>query len=74
MTIVRSGAVSSAALAGQPARLVVRQLRREGLRVRVEWALAQGSIPAGTIISVAPEGVVEAGTVITLMVAAPPGG
>jgi hypothetical protein len=73
MTIVHSGAVSSAALAGQPARPVVRQLRRDGLQVCIEWAPAQGSAPTGTIIAVSPEGVVEAGAVVTLTVAAPPG-
>jgi beta-lactam-binding protein with PASTA domain len=52
---------------------VARQLRRDGLQVCIEWAPAQGSAAAGTIIAVSPEGVVEAGTVVTLTVAAAPG-
>ena len=73
MTVVSSGVVSSAAIAGQPARPVVRRLRHDGLRVRVEWAQAPGPMAAGTIISVSPEGVLEAGTVVTVRVVAPPG-
>lgn len=73
MTVASSGVVSSAAIAGQPARPVVRRLRQYGLRVRVEWAQAPGPMVAGTIISVSPEGVLEAGTVVTVRVVAPPG-
>jgi hypothetical protein len=70
--IVNGGVVNSAAVAGQPARPVVRRLRQGGLRVRVEWAPAPGPVQAGTIISVSPEGVLEAGTVVTVRVAALP--
>lgn len=72
MIIVSGGVVSSAVLAGQPARPVVRQLRQDGLRVRVEWVFAPAPMLAGTIISVSPEGVLQAGTAITVRIAAPP--
>jgi hypothetical protein len=73
VTIASSGVLSNAAMAGQPARPVVRRLRQDGLRVRVEWAPAPGPMVVGTIISVSPEGVLEVGTVVTIRVAAPAG-
>lgn len=61
--------VINAALVGQPARPVVRQLRQAGLVPRVEWSYV-GDVPAGTVIAVKPKGDVEPGTVVTLTVAA----
>jgi hypothetical protein len=54
---------------GQPARPVVRLLRRAGLVPRVEWSHV-GDIPVGTVIAVRPRGNVESGTIVTLTVAA----
>jgi beta-lactam-binding protein with PASTA domain len=65
--------VDEAALAGQPADRVLRQLRQAGLRP----ALAQtpgGRLPPGTVISVQPAGQVPAGSAVTVTAAsAPPG-
>lgn len=61
--------VIDAGLIGQQARPVVRQLRQAGLVPRVEWSQV-GHVPAGTVISVKPNGDVEPGTVVTITVAA----
>lgn len=60
--------VIDAALIGQPARPVVRQLRQAGVVPRVEWSHV-ADVPAGTIIAVKPEGDVGQGTVVTITVA-----
>ncbi len=65
------GIVRSSGLVGQPARPVVRKLRQAGLIPKIEWAEAR-YVPAGTVIAVRPEGDIEAGTVVTVTVAAPP--
>jgi serine/threonine-protein kinase len=60
--------VDEAALAGQPADRVLRQLRQAGLRP----ALAQtpdGRLPPGTVISVQPAGQVPAGSAVTVTAA-----
>ena len=60
-----------ARLIGQSARPVVRSLRQAGLVPRVEWSQVR-HIPAGTVMSVTPEGDLEPGTVVTVTVAALP--
>ena len=61
--------VIDARLIGQQARPVVRRLRQAGLVPKVEWSYV-GQVPAGTIIAIKPEGDLEAGTVVTVTVAA----
>jgi hypothetical protein len=65
--------VDEAALAGQPAGPVLRQLRRAGLRPSVVW-VPDGHLAAGTVVSVRPAGQVLAGGTVTVTTAmAPPG-
>ncbi len=65
--------VDDAALAGQPAGPVLRQLRRAGLRPSVE-RVPDGHLAPGTVISVRPAGQVLAGGTVTVTTAiAPPG-
>src|SRR5215471_8584267 len=61
------------ALAGQPARVVTRQLRHMGLRPRVVGAVRGGQEP-GTVISVQPSGQVPVGSTVTVTAARPPPG
>jgi hypothetical protein len=62
--------VIDARIIGQQARPIVRKLRQAGLVPRVEWSYV-GQVPAGTIISIKPEGDLVPGTVVTVTVAAP---
>ena len=62
--------VIDARVIGQQARPIVRKLRQAGLVPRVEWSYV-GQVPAGTIISIKPEGDLVPGTVVTVTVAAP---
>jgi len=65
--------VDDAALAGQPAGPVLRQLRRAGLQPSVV-RVPDGHLAAGTVISVRPAGQVLAGRTVTVTTAmAPPG-
>jgi hypothetical protein len=65
--------VDDAALAGQPAGPVLRQLRRAGLQPSVVW-VPDGHLAPGTVISVRPAGQVLAGGAVTVTTAiAPPG-
>ena len=65
--------VNGGALAGQPVRAVVLQLRQLGLQVRVAWVRTGGQ-PAGTVASVQPSGQLRAGSSVTVTGAlAPPG-
>ena len=65
--------VDDAALAGQPAGPVLRQLRRAGLRPGVV-RVPDGHLAAGTVISVRPAGQVLVGGTVTVTTAiAPPG-
>ena len=65
--------VDDAALAGQPAGPVLRQLRRAGLRPSVV-RVADGHLAPGTVISVRPAGQVRVGGTVTVTTAiAPPG-
>ncbi|HEV3288209.1 MAG TPA: serine/threonine-protein kinase [Streptosporangiaceae bacterium] len=65
--------VDEAALAGQPAGPVLRQLRRAGLQPSLVW-VPDGHLAAGTVISVRPAGQVLAGGTVTVTTAmAPPG-
>jgi serine/threonine protein kinase len=59
--------VRSAALVGQPVRLVYRYLRTLGLRPEVRWVHPGGQSPApGTVLSVQPSGPVTAGSVVVV--------
>lgn len=69
----RLAQVSLAALAGQPLPAVRRQLRQEGLHVRVAWQ-HDGHQRAGTVLSVQPTGQVPAGTTVVVTAALPPPG
>jgi serine/threonine-protein kinase len=65
--------IDTATLDGQPAQVVMAQLRAAGLRPRLVQQPDRGKQP-GTVISVAPAGPVPAGTAVTVTVAtAPPG-
>ena len=65
--------VDEAALGGQPAGPVLRQLRRAGLRPSVVW-VPDGHLAPGTVISVRPAGQVLVGGTVTVTTAmAPPG-
>src|SRR5580704_13581929 len=69
----RMAIVDEAALAGQPAGPVLRQLRRAGLRPSLVW-VPDGHLAAGTVVSVRPAGQVPAGGAVTVTTAmAPPG-
>ena len=70
---VRMVSVDEAALTGQPADAVFRQLRQSGLQPRLV-SEAEGHLSPGTVISVSPAGQVPAGSTVTVTVAvAPPG-
>jgi hypothetical protein len=69
----RLAQVSPAALAGQPLPAVRRQLRQEGLHVRVAWQ-PNGHQQAGTVLSVQPAGQLPAGTTVVVTAALPPPG
>lgn len=64
--------VDAATMVGQPVRLVVRELRREGLRVRVRWRFTQRQRP-GIVLRVRPGGERPARSVVTVIGAAIPG-
>jgi len=65
--------VDTATLDGQPAQVVMAELRAAGLRPRLVQQPDGGKQP-GTVINVAPAGPVPAGTAVTVTVAtAPPG-
>jgi serine/threonine-protein kinase len=55
-------------LAGHPVRVVARRLRALGLQVRL-MREPDFEVPAGTVLSIRPTGLVRPGTVITLTVA-----
>ena len=65
--------VSPAALAGQPLPAVRRQLRHEGLHVRVAWQ-HNGHQQPGTVLSVQPAGQLAPGTTVLVTAALPPPG
>jgi len=65
--------VSPGALAGQPLAAVRRQLRQEGLHVRVAWQ-HNGDQQPGTVLSVQPAGQLPAGTTVVVTAALPPPG
>ena len=65
--------VDGAAYVGQPVRVADSWLRHLGFVVRVNWRHA-GQVPAGTVLSVGPDGQVRAGSTITVTGALPPGG
>ena len=65
--------VDNAALAGQPARPVVREMRRAGLRPKIVWVTGT-PMPSGAIVSVSPEGYLPDGTEVTIEAVAPPVG
>jgi hypothetical protein len=65
--------VDSAALAGQPARSAVREMRRAGLRPKVVWVTGE-SMPSGAIVAVFPEGQLPDGAEVTVEAVAPPAG
>lgn len=69
----RLAQVSPAALAGQPLPAVRRQLRQEGLHVRVAWQ-HNGHQRPGTVLSVQPAGQVPTGTTVVVTAALPPPG
>ena len=64
--------VSSAGLVGQPAGVVLADLRRLGLRPDLAW-LPTSARPAGTVLSVLPDGTLPPETIVTVTVAAQPG-
>lgn len=63
--------VSSAGLVGQPAGVVLAELRRLGLRPELAWVPASAR-PPGTVLSVLPDGPLPPQTIVTVTVAAPP--
>jgi serine/threonine-protein kinase len=69
----RLAQVSSAALTGQPLSAVRRQLRHEGLHVRVAWQ-HNGHQQPGTVLSVQPAGQLHPGTTVLVTAALPPPG
>ncbi len=69
----RLAQVSPAALAGQPLPAVRRQLRHEGLHVRVAWQ-PNGHQQPGTVLSVQPAGQLPPGTTVLVTAALPPPG
>jgi hypothetical protein len=58
--------VSDTSLAGRPVSAVARQLRREGLVVRVRWQVSRTGAP-GTVVSVSPAGQRPAGSLVTVV-------
>jgi serine/threonine-protein kinase len=62
--------VSPAALAGQPLPAVRRQLRRQGLHVRVAWQ-PNGHQQPGTVLTVQPTGQLRSGTTVLVTAALP---
>ena len=69
----RTFTIDNAALKGQPAALVLTELRKAGLRPSLVQVRDGGAQP-GTVISVRPGGAVPAGTSVTVTVALPPPG
>jgi hypothetical protein len=63
--------VDNAALAGQPARPMARQMRMAGLRPKIVWVTCV-SMPSGAIVAVFPEGDLPDGAEVTIQAAAPP--
>jgi eukaryotic-like serine/threonine-protein kinase len=63
--------VSSASLVGQPAGVVLADLRRLGLRPELSW-VPTSARPPGTVLSVQPDGTLPPETIVTVTVAAPP--
>ena len=63
--------VDNAALAGQPARPVVRQMRQAGLRPKIQWVTGV-PMPSGAIVAVFPEGHLPDGAEVTIQAVAPP--
>jgi beta-lactam-binding protein with PASTA domain len=57
--------VNGKALTGKPVGAVVRQLRRHGLVVRVQWRPSALDTP-GKVLSVQPDGRVPAGSQVTV--------
>ena len=64
--------VSSASLAGQPARVVLADLNGLGLRPRLAW-VPTSARPPGIVLSVQPSGALHPGAIVTVSVAAPQG-
>jgi serine/threonine-protein kinase len=69
----RLAQVSSAALTGQPLSAIRRQLRHEGLHVRVAWQ-HNGHQQPRTVLSVQPAGQLQPGTTVLITAALPPPG
>ena len=65
--------VNAASLAGQPAAVVIAQLRSLGLHPQLAWEHT-GRQPAGTVVSVQPAGHIPAGSTVTVTATlSPPG-
>ena len=64
--------VSGAGLVGQPAGVVLADLRRLGLRPDLAWVPTSAQ-PPGTVLSVQPDGTLPPETIVTVTVAAPQG-
>jgi serine/threonine protein kinase len=58
--------VDSGSLVGQPVRVAIRELRRQGLRVRVRWQPSQQQT-GGTVVSVRPGGRRPDGSLVTVI-------
>ena len=58
--------INTRALIGEPVSAVVRQLRREGLSVRVRWRLADED-QAGLVLQVRPAGKVQVQSLVTVV-------
>jgi beta-lactam-binding protein with PASTA domain len=63
--------VNSAALVGEPVTRAARELRRQGLAVRVEWERTSQQSP-GRVVRVDPAGRVPRGSLVTLIGARQP--
>ena len=63
--------VDNAALTGQPARPIVRQMRQEGLRPKIQWVTGV-PMPSGAIVAVFPEGHLPDGAEVIIQAVAPP--